>query len=141
MAYQDFQATRVVDLSRTADQAHGPAHKLALSKLGTRQSREWVGRVLDLLDQAVRQLPPGEQAAHGTVLEATALLREQIDQQAAQRPDGNGGLLAWQARKVLAYIDSHITRRVLVADLCALIDRSDEGSYLIERDTVEHGPS
>jgi len=34
-------------------------------------------------------------------------------------------LLAWQVRKVRDYIDSHITGPVLVADLCALIQRSE----------------
>jgi AraC-like DNA-binding protein len=34
-------------------------------------------------------------------------------------------LLAWQARRVRDYIDSHIAGPILVADLCALIDRSE----------------
>jgi AraC family transcriptional regulator len=34
-------------------------------------------------------------------------------------------LLAWQARKVRDYIDSHITGPILVADLCALVQRSE----------------
>jgi AraC-like DNA-binding protein len=34
-------------------------------------------------------------------------------------------LLAWQERKVRDYIDSHITEPVLVADLCALVQRSE----------------
>jgi AraC-like DNA-binding protein len=33
-------------------------------------------------------------------------------------------LLAWQARKVRDYIDGHIVGPVLVADLCALVQRS-----------------
>jgi AraC-like DNA-binding protein len=39
--------------------------------------------------------------------------------------DGGVRLLAWQARKVRDYIDSHIGGPILVADLCALIDRSE----------------
>ena len=35
------------------------------------------------------------------------------------------GVAPWQVRKVRDYIDSHIAGRVLVADLCALIQRSD----------------
>jgi AraC family transcriptional regulator len=89
------------------------------------RSRDWVRHVLILLDEAVRQLQPSEEVAHVTILEAATLLRRQIDSEPAQRlPDGGGRLLAWQVRKVREYIDSHITGPVLVADLCALIDRS-----------------
>jgi AraC family transcriptional regulator len=55
-----------------------------------------------------------------------SLLRKQIDSEPAQElPDRGGRLLAWQARKVGNYIDGHITGPVFVADLCALIDRSE----------------
>ena len=75
---------------------------------------------------AVRQLQHSEQVAQGTILEATSLLRKQIDSEPRQElPDGGGRLLAWQARKVREYIDSHIAGPVLVADLCALIERSE----------------
>jgi AraC family transcriptional regulator len=90
-----------------------------------RRSHEWMHRVIILLDAAARQLRP-EQAAHRTIFEATSLLRQQIDPQGAtEAPDGRGRLLAWQARKVRDFIDSHITGPVLVADLCALIQRSE----------------
>jgi AraC-like DNA-binding protein len=50
----------------------------------------------------------------------------QIDPLASQEDlDGRGRLLAWQVRKVRDYIDGHIAGRVLVADLCALIQRSE----------------
>jgi AraC-like DNA-binding protein len=39
--------------------------------------------------------------------------------------DRRGHLLAWQARKVRDYIDAHIAEPLLVADLSALIKRSD----------------
>ena len=87
--------------------------------------QDCVRHVLNLLDAAVRQLQPSEEAAHGTILEATSFLRKQIDSQPARGlPDGGGRLLAWQARKVHDYIDGHITGPVHVADLCALIGRS-----------------
>jgi AraC family transcriptional regulator len=98
---------------------------LAIAKLTARRPPEWVRHVVTLLDKAVRELQPSG-VAHGTVLEAAALIRKQIDPEIAQRvPDGGGRLLAWQARKVCDYIDSHITGPVPVADLCALIDRSE----------------
>jgi AraC family transcriptional regulator len=99
---------------------------LAASKLSATRSREWMHRVVTLLEAAVGQLHDHEQAAQGTLLEATSLLRQQIHPPAAvEVPDARGRLLAWQARKVRDYIDGHISGPVLVADLCALVQRSE----------------
>jgi AraC family transcriptional regulator len=99
---------------------------LAVSKLGAVRSREWMRRVISLLEVAVGQLHNQVHPLHGTLLEATTLLRQQIDPPAASAlPDGRGCLLAWQARKIRDYIDSHIARPLLVADLCALVRRSE----------------
>src|SRR4029077_4143254 len=98
---------------------------LAVSKLDATRAREWMHRVISLLDAAVGQLHQGH-AAQGTVLEAASLLRQQVHPPAAAEvPDARGRLLAWQARKVRDYIDSHITERIPVADLCALVQRSE----------------
>jgi len=106
--YQDIQATP------------------AVAKPSARRAREWVRHVLTLLDEAVRQLQPSEEVAHGTILKASSVLQKQIDSEPAlELPDGGGRLLAWQARKVRDYIDSHITGPVSVADLCALFQRSE----------------
>ena len=99
---------------------------LAVSKLDATRAREWMHRVISLLDAALRQLHDQEHAAQGTLLEAASLLRQQVHPPAAAEvPDARGRLLAWQARKVRDYIDSHITGTVLVADLSALVQRSD----------------
>jgi len=98
---------------------------LAVSKLGATRSREWVHRVISLLEAAVGQLPDQEHPALGTLLEATSLLRQQIHPAAGESSDGGECLLAWQARKVRDYIDNHIAGPVLVADLCALVRRSE----------------
>ena len=99
---------------------------LAVSKLGATRSREWMHRVITLLEAAVGQLHDQEHAAQGTLLEAASLLRQQIHPPAVREvPDGRGRLLAWQVRKVRDYIDRHITGQVLVADLGALIQRSE----------------
>jgi AraC family transcriptional regulator len=99
---------------------------LAVSELGATRSCEWMHRVISLLEAAVGQLHNQVHPAQGTLLEATSLLRQQIDPSAAREvPDGSGRLLAWQARKVCDYIDRHITGPVLVADLCALVQRSE----------------
>jgi len=98
---------------------------LAVSNLGATRSCEWMHRVISLLEAAVGQLHGKEHPAQGTLLEAASLLRRQVHPSAAGKvPDGRERLLAWQARKVSDYIDSHITGPILVADLCALVQRS-----------------
>jgi transcriptional regulator GlxA family with amidase domain len=83
-----------------------------------------------------------EQAAHGAILEATWLLRRQLDPQPVigVADDGKERLLAWQVRKVLDYIDGHITSRVLVADLCALVWRSEAHFSRSFRATFGYSP-
>ena len=55
-------------------------------------------------------------------------------------PDGRGRLLAWQVRKVRDYIDRHITGPVLVADLCALVQRSEAHFSRSFRGTFGYSP-
>jgi AraC family transcriptional regulator len=99
---------------------------LALAKLGAPRSREWMYRMMRLLEAAVGQLHDLEHPAQGTLLEAASLLRQQVHPAATGEVfDGRGRLLAWQVRKVREYIDSHITGPVLVTDLCALVQRSE----------------
>src|SRR5882757_7172626 len=98
---------------------------LAISNLGAARSREWMHRVISLLEAAVGQLHGQEHPAQGTLLEAASLLRRQVHPPATREvPGGKERLLAWQARKVRDYIDTHITGPILVADLCALVQRS-----------------
>jgi AraC-like DNA-binding protein len=99
--------------------------ELSVSKAGASPSREWVDHVIRLLETAASQLPH-ERAARHFVLEATSLLRTRTSRGASQEvPDARGRLLAWQARAVRDYIDAHITSPVLVADLSAVIQRSE----------------
>ena len=98
----------------------------AVSTITLGRSQDWVHHVINLLDAAMHQLYRKEKAARGAILKATSLLRQQIDLPAPQEaPDERGRLLAWQARKVRDYIDGNIAGRVLVADLCALVQRSE----------------
>ena len=100
--------------------------RLAVSTITLRRSQDWVHHVISLLDAAMLQLIREEETAQGAILKASSLLRQQIDPPAPhEAPDGRGRLLAWQARKVRDYIDSHITGPVLVADLCGLVQRSE----------------
>jgi AraC family transcriptional regulator len=91
----------------------------------TSKSHEWIKEVIGLLQAADRQLDLNE-AAHGALVQAASLMRRHITPQAHEAPVcGRNQLLAWQVRKVLTYIDSHITDRVLVADLSALVRCSE----------------
>jgi AraC family transcriptional regulator len=93
-------------------------------RVGATQSHEWVRRVIAHLDTAACQLGH-EQVAHRAILKAASLLRKQIDPELAEEiPARGGGLLSRHARKMCAYIDSHITDRLLVTDLCALVNLS-----------------
>jgi len=97
----------------------------AVAKIGSTWPREWVHQVIALLDAAMCQVDH-EQAVHGTIAQAASLLRKQIDPEVAQTAPGRRrGLLAWQARKVRAYIDGHIAGPVLVAELCELVHLSE----------------
>ena len=98
----------------------------AVSKLDATRSREWMHRVISLLELAAGQLHHQEHAAQVTLAEAASLLREQVHSSVpGEPPDGGERLLAWQTRKVRDYIDSHITGPIFVADLCALVQRSE----------------
>jgi AraC family transcriptional regulator len=93
--------------------------------LAATQSRGWMHRLITLLEAAVDQLHDQEHPAEGALLEAALLLRQQVDPPAPKIGSDRGRLPAWQARKVRDYIDGHITAPVLVADLCALVQRSE----------------
>src|SRR5580704_17830732 len=114
-----------------ADRLHTAAMKIHLdtprgaSRIDAKRSSELLHRVVGLLDLATRQLQHLQPVAKDTLLEAASLLRTQISARSGHEVgDGRGRLLAWQARKVRQYIDEHIASRMLVADLCLLIQRS-----------------
>jgi AraC family transcriptional regulator len=88
-------------------------------------SQDWIKEVVSLLEAAARELQARE-VGHDSLAHAVSLLRRQILSPAFEPPaDGGGQLLAWQVRKVLTHIDTHIAHRVLVADLSALVRCSE----------------
>jgi AraC family transcriptional regulator len=90
------------------------------------RSYEWMRQVIKLLEAAVGQLSNQAHPAQGTLLAAASLVRQQILPTVVQEaPDARARLLAWQARKVREYIDSHIAGPILVTELCALVQRSE----------------
>jgi len=86
----------------------------------------WLHNVIALLDAAISQLDQ-EQAAHSKIRAATSLLRKQAE--APPIPDdlaqSKEQLLGWEKKKVIDYIDGCINSRILVSDLCALVQRSE----------------
>ena len=96
------------------------------STLSTPPTRESVQRVLTLLEKAIAELNREAHPLRHALAEAASLLREQIGSTAETvGADGRGQLLAWQARKVLDYIEAHVAGPMLVGDLCALVQRSE----------------
>jgi AraC family transcriptional regulator len=95
-------------------------------RIDAKRSHELLHRVLGLLDLAARQLQHLQPAAKDAILQAASLLKTQTNSRSGNEVgDGRGRLLAWQASKVRQYIDEHITSRMLVTDLCLLIQRSE----------------
>jgi AraC family transcriptional regulator len=116
----------VIEMRRKAPVMEGHLEETLARWPGATRSREWMHRVIRLLEAAAGQLRNKEHPAQGTLLEAATLLRQQAQPPVAQPvPDARGRLLAWQARKVRDHIDSHITGPVRVTDLCALVQRSE----------------
>jgi AraC-like DNA-binding protein len=89
------------------------------------QAGGWIRSVIGLLDVASRELERSQEAAQSAIEQAASLLEEQMHPRSRFPARGSGGLLAWQARKVRDYVEAHITGRVLVSDLSALINLSE----------------
>lgn len=106
-------------------EAHTGEENLDMRRSNATRSRAWLRHVIALLDAAIGQLHERE-PAHCAVLEATSLLKRHIEpRSAAEGPAGRGRLLTWQVRRVCEYIDANIANRLLVADLCVLVQRSE----------------
>jgi AraC family transcriptional regulator len=104
-------------------------------------SPEWLHNVITLLDTAARQLQGQEQLARGVIVRATSLLRRQIGSDTTEDPaDQRAQLLAWQARKIRDYVDHHLADPVKVADLSALIQRSEAHFSRCFRQTFGEAP-
>jgi AraC family transcriptional regulator len=124
------------DRRTRSEQPAGTRHSLGMetqlaevpadATAGAGRSHQWKHHLITLLDVAVRQLREDEPAVQSTIHLATSLLQKHLDPHRAQQaPVGTGRLLAWQARKVRDYIDAHITDRLLVAELGALLGQSE----------------
>jgi AraC family transcriptional regulator len=100
---------------------------LDTSRVESRIPREPVCQAISLLDAAANQLQPAELEAHCMIVEAVSLLRGATAPRAPQRCTHHekGRFTAWQARRILRYIQDNVTGPVRVADLSAVLQLSN----------------
>jgi AraC family transcriptional regulator len=86
-----------------------------------------VTSVVDLLNTAKRQLDVNREAARASISRASSLLWVEINKDFERDPSTSShrALLGWQIRRVREYVDGHLTGRILVSDLSAIVQRSE----------------
>jgi AraC family transcriptional regulator len=85
-----------------------------------------VSSVVDLLNTANRQLDVNREAARASISRASSLLWVEINKDFACDPRNSPrALLGWQVRRVRDYIDTHLSKRILVSDLSTIVQRSE----------------
>jgi AraC family transcriptional regulator len=86
-----------------------------------------VSSVVDLLDTANRQLDVNREAARASISRASSLLWVEINKDSERDPSRHSrrALLGWQIRRVRDYVDAHLSARILVSDLSAIVQRSE----------------
>jgi AraC-like DNA-binding protein len=82
-------------------------------------------RVVNLLTSASRELEHSQEAAKNSIQRAASLLQAQMRCASTERREPTPALLAWQMHLVDGYIDEHIGRPILVANLSALVELSE----------------
>jgi AraC family transcriptional regulator len=89
--------------------------------------QEVVGRAVALLEAADRELGQTQEGARSSIARATSILLAGIGHP-AQLYCSRGSaaaLLTWQSRRVLDHIDAHLGKTIRVADLSALLHRTE----------------
>ena len=82
--------------------------------------------VVDLLNTANRQLDVNREAARASISRASSLLWVEINKDTERDPClSPRALVGWQIRRVRDYVDAHLSTRILVADLSAIVQRSE----------------
>ncbi len=89
--------------------------------------REVVGRVVTLLQAADQELGQTQEAAKSSIARATSLLMTEIGHSdvVLPRADGTAPLLPWQAARVRDYIERNLSQGIRVANLSALVFRTE----------------
>ena len=85
-----------------------------------------VSSVVDLLNTANLQLDVNREAARASISRASSLLWVEINKDSELDPcHSPRALVGWQIRRVRDYIEAHLSTRILVADLSAIVQRSE----------------
>jgi AraC family transcriptional regulator len=89
--------------------------------------QEVVGRVVTLLNDADRELGQTQEVAKSSIARAASILMEEIGPAAPLPARGKDAarLLPWQVRRVREYIETNLARALRVADLSALVFRTE----------------
>jgi transcriptional regulator GlxA family with amidase domain len=78
-----------------------------------------------LIDAAVASFDADRDASRGYLLRASALLRVKrggrTGAKSARRSESRGGLLAWQLKRIVDYIETHLADKITAMDLACLI--------------------
>ncbi|MBW6390043.1 helix-turn-helix domain-containing protein [Billgrantia antri] len=74
--------------------------------------------VLHLLDEATTSLARDQEAARSSLAQALLLLA-QAPLATAPAPALHGGLVGWQIRRVIAFVDTHLDATIHVEDMAA----------------------
>jgi len=99
--------------------------RFELVSKGGEQMGAVFARVVTLLMSASRELEHSQEAAKSSIHRAASLLQAQMRFEDRERQDPSQALLAWQTRLVESYIEEHIDRQILVANLSDLVHLSE----------------
>jgi AraC family transcriptional regulator len=81
-----------------------------------------------LIDAAVAAFDTDRDSSRRYLLRASALLRvtraARPSAESVRRPDSRGGLLTWQLKRIVTYVDTHLTDKITAGDLADLINVS-----------------
>lgn len=109
---------------------------------GQTELQTLVSSVVDLLDTAKRQLDVNREAARASISRASLLLWVEINKDFECHPSRHlrRALSGWQIRRLSDYIDANLSRRILVSDLSALVQRSEAHFARAFKKTFGVGP-
>lgn len=89
-------------------------------------SREFVMSLGMLLERARNALDDDREAAKSLLARAAALLQVEIERRSGDPADdlAPGKLAGWQVKRLVAFVDANLDRRIHVADLAKVAQRS-----------------
>jgi AraC family transcriptional regulator len=110
--------SRVNVPARPTDCPIGPLRRAAVAV----EARDMTQIVMELLQSSLEQLDRDRDAAAELIAKACALLEARDGRASDPEPAQpvNGGLAAWQIRRISTYIDVNLNDRVRIAELAAM---------------------